>query len=106
MVYFAGGLSLIAGLLAAIFQIEFLQRLGLGYESAAIGAIFLILGFFVQRRSLIALGLAITLYIIDGLLSVALTIHGSGNPSVAGIIMHVLLVIPMIQAIAAIRELK
>ena len=50
IVYFIAGLNIVLGFLALIFQVEFLQTLGFGIISVALGFIFLVLGFFTQRH--------------------------------------------------------
>lgn len=66
-IYFAAGLNIVLGLIAYIFQVKFLQTLGFGILSAAIGLLFLVLGFFTQRRSLFALILAVLLFSLEGI---------------------------------------
>jgi hypothetical protein len=56
----------VLGLITLIFQVEFLQTLGFGVFSIAIGFIFLVLGFLTQRRSLIALIIAMIIFGLEG----------------------------------------
>ena len=65
IIYFIAGLNIVLGSIASIFQVEFLQTLGFGIISVAIGFIFLVLGFFTQRRSLIALIIALIIYCLE-----------------------------------------
>jgi hypothetical protein len=65
-IYLAAGLIIVLGLIANIFQVKFLQTLGFGILSAAIGFLLLLLGFFTQRRSLFALILAVVLMSMGG----------------------------------------
>jgi len=65
IIYFIAGLNIVLGFIASIFQVEFLQTLGFGIISVAIGFIFLVLGFFTQRRSRIALIVALIIYGLD-----------------------------------------
>jgi hypothetical protein len=67
-IYFAAGLNIVLGLIAYIFQVKFLQTLGFGILSVAIGLLFLVLGFFTQRRSLFALILAVLLFSLEGII--------------------------------------
>ena len=74
IIYFIAGLNIVLGFIALSFQVEFLQTLGFGMISVAIGFMFLVLGFFTQRRSRIALIVAVVSYGLDcvlALLSVA-----------------------------------
>lgn len=84
-IYLVGGLNIVFGLIAYIFQVEFLQTLGFGILSAAIGFLFLALGFFTQRRSLFALILAVILFSLEGVsvlllgLGMLLSAFSAGN---------------------------
>jgi hypothetical protein len=84
-IYFVAGLNILLGLIAYIIQVKFLQTLGFGILSAAIGVLFLALGFFTQRRSLFALILAVILLSLDGVsvlllgLGMLLIAFGAGN---------------------------
>ena len=68
IIYFIAGLNIVLGFIALVFQVEFLQTLGFGIISVAIGFIFLVLGFFTQRRSLSALIIALIIYSLDTVL--------------------------------------
>lgn len=65
VIYFIAGLNIVLGVIALVFQVEFLQTLGFGIISVAIGFTFLVLGFFTQRRSRIALAAALIIYGLD-----------------------------------------
>lgn len=105
-VFFIAGLNIILGLVAEVFQVSLLQQLGLGISSIIFGLIFLVLGWFVKRHSLIALFLAIGLFIVDGLLGFVLAAAAGGNPGNAGLVMRVFLIIGMLQGVPALRQLK
>jgi hypothetical protein len=99
IIYTIAGLNIVLGFIAELFQVEFLQALGIGVISIGIGLIFLVLGFFTQRRSLIALILALILYGADSLL----VLFGGFN---FGIFVRIVFLIGMAQGVGAIRELK
>jgi len=61
---FIGALSVVAGAVAELANIDLLQNY-FDWYSVAEGAIFLVLAYFVRRGSLIALGIAIGLYALD-----------------------------------------
>ena len=105
VLFFVAGLSIVAGLAAEIFQIKFLFQLGVDAASVLFGIFFLLLGFFVRRRSMVALGIATVLLALDGILSVAVMGQQGGNP-VGMIIVRLALLIPLIQAFPAIRALR
>lgn len=107
VIFFIAGLSAAVGLVAFVFQVEFLLNLGVGLASVAFGGIFLVLGLFVKlKRSPVALGLALALFAIDGLFSFATAAALSGRPPVGMLIFRVLLMIPMFKGFAAIKALN
>ena len=61
---FIGALSVVAGTVAELANVDLLQNY-FDWYSVAEGAIFLVLAYFVRRGSLIALGIAIGLYALD-----------------------------------------
>jgi hypothetical protein len=65
-IYLAAGLNIALGLIAYIFQVKFLQTLGFGIISTAIGLLLLVLGFFTQRRYFFALMLAVIVFSLEG----------------------------------------
>ena len=95
LIYFLGGLGVAFGMLAFIMEIEFFRRLGLGIESAIFGGVFCLLGFFVREKySIIALGIAIVIYVTDSVFTVITMARVSGNPG--GNIMFRLLIFAML----------
>jgi hypothetical protein len=106
IVFFVAGLNIVLGLIAILFQIEFLQAAGISIGSVVFGLIFLALGFLVKRGSAIALLIAIVLFALDGVLGLVFAIVGGFNPSIAGIVTRIILIIPMVQGVGAIRALK
>jgi hypothetical protein len=106
IVFFLAGLNIVLGLIATLFQIEFLQAAGISIGSVVFGLIFLALGFLVKRGSAIALLIAIVLFALDGVLGLVFAIMGGFNPSIAGIVARIILIIPMVQGVGAIRALK
>lgn len=104
--YFIAGWNLILGLIATLFQVEFLQELGIGFYSLVFGLIFLVLAIFIQRKSLAALIIAIVIFIADGVLGFVFAAMGGAAPSTAGVLGRIFLLIPMFQGIGAIKALK
>lgn len=101
VLYFVGGISLLVGLAASLFQWELMLEIGFNWVTAIVGAIFLVLAFFVQRRSLAALWAAVILYGADIILSVF-----GGNFTVANLLVRVVFLVMMIGGFRAIKELK
>lgn len=104
--YFIAGLNLVLGLVATLFQVEFLQQLGIGFYSLIFGLIFLVLAIFIQRKSMVSLILAIIIFIVDGVLGFVFSVMAGVTPSTTGILGRVILLIPMFQGIGAIKALK
>jgi hypothetical protein len=104
--YFIAGLNLVLGLVATLFQVEFLQQLGIGFYSLIFGLIFLVLAIFIQRKSMVSLILAIIIFIVDGVLGFVFSVIAGVTPSTTGILGRVILLIPMFQGIGAIKALK
>lgn len=106
IVFFVAGLNIVLGFVTELFQISFLTELGLGLGSIIFGVFFAVLGFFVKRRSMVALGAAVGLFLLDGILAVVLVAEEGGRPPVGGIIARLFLMVPMIQGFGAIRALR
>jgi len=106
IVFFVAGLNIVLGLIATLFQVEFLWAIGIGFFSIIFGLVFLLLGFFVKKRSLIALILAIVIFALDGILGLVFSVMAGVEPGIGGLLARVFLIIPMVQGIPAIRALK
>jgi len=106
MVYFVAGLNLVLGLVSFLFSVEFLQQIGIGFGSIIFGLVFLVLAFFVQRKSTVALILAIIIFALDGVLGVVLAVSQGYTPGVGGIMARIIFLIPMAQGIGAMKALK
>lgn len=105
-IFIMAGLDLILGLIAVVSPSEFLSALGMGLFSIIFGAIFLVLGFLVLGRSEIALILSIALLGIDAIVGVVLGGQGREAPDITSLFARILLLIPMLQGIPAVRQLK
>lgn len=105
IIFFVAGLNLLLGLIALITQSEFLALMGIGWYSIVFGGFFLAMGFLVRKLSKVALILSIAVFALDGLLGLIGSVMMGGSPF-AGVILRVLLIIPMVQAVSAINELK
>lgn len=105
IIYVVAGFNLLAGLLTLIFDISFLRQMGVGLATAVFGASFFLLGYLVRRWSLPALIAAIVAFALDGILRVALASYLGYTPGVAGILARLILIVPMIQGLAAIKAL-
>lgn len=106
MVYFVAGLNLVLGFVSFLFNVELLQQIGIGLGSVIFGLVFLALGFFVQRKSIVALILAIVIFALDGILGIVFAAFQGSNPGSGGLIARIFLIIPMVQGVGAIKALK
>ena len=106
LLYLLAGLNLVLGVAAELFRFDFLLAMGMGPVSIIFGLVMLVLGVFVQRRSRLALVLAIAILAIDGLAGVALAVTQGYPPSIAGFVVRLLLIVAMFPGLGAIRELQ
>lgn len=106
MVFFIAGFNLVLGLLAVVFEVEFLQAVGIGFYSIIFGLIFLALGFFTRMKSQAALIAAIVIFALDAILGLVFSVMAGATPGATGLIVRGLLIIPMFQGVPAIRALK
>lgn len=100
-------LNIVIGLLGELFQIAFLQGLGIGIGSVIFGLIILFLSFGIKKRKMIAPFLiAIFLTLDIGLtFYVAVTEDITGSPT-TGIVIKVFLIAYLIKAGLTIRKLN
>jgi hypothetical protein len=106
MVYFVAGLNLVLGIISSLFNIQLLQQFGIGFGSIIFGLVFLALGFLVQRKSIVALIVAIIIFAVDGIAGFFLASVQGYSPSVGGIFARIILMVPMVQGIGAIKALE
>ena len=105
-VYFIAAFNILLGLIAVLYNSAALQRVGHGIGSVLVGLVYLILGFFVHRKSSIALFVVIALFIVDGILAFYFAALRGSRVGGEIIMIRVLFLIPMVQGIGAIRTLK
>jgi hypothetical protein len=104
--YFIGGLSIVVGMIAALFAVPELSRMGFGYVSALYGAAFLILGYFVSHRSAVALGVAVALVALDLVALFTTAASATSSPPIGGMIFRFLVMVFLIRGFGALRSLK
>jgi hypothetical protein len=105
ILFFVGALSLALGVVAVLGQVDVLLAAGIGWESIAEGAAFLVLGYFVRRRSVVALGLAAALLAADTVLTIVTLTPGAGAP-VAGIVIRLAFLYYVARGFGALRSLN
>ena len=100
LVFFVAGMNVLLGLIAELVPVGILLNMGIGIYSVIFGLLTGIMGFLVwKRHSSVALGVAVSLLIIDGILGL---IAGS----LTGVAARIFLLIPMFGGFSAIKELK
>jgi hypothetical protein len=75
-IYLVAGSNIVLGLTAFLHKVKFLQALGFGIVSAALGVLFLGLGVLAKRRSPVALILAVLFFFLEG---VVVFVFGASN---------------------------
>ena len=103
---FIGGLNILLGAAAVALRSSFLRQMGIGAFSILFGLLFLVLGYFVKRASLVALLMAIAVFAIDGVLGFFGASAQGYAPTSAGLIARLFLLLPLVQGLGAIRALK
>jgi hypothetical protein len=106
MVYLIGGMDLVFGVVALAAGIPSLSEAGFGLGSVIYGLIFLLLGWLVSRRSRFSLILAIVLVLVEALTSMLLVSAKGSTPSVLGFMTRLVLMVPMVQGLQAIKTLS
>ncbi len=104
--FFIAGLNIVLGVVAEVGNIQFLQMIGIGLFSVFFGAVFLGLGLGIRKGSVVALILAIAIFAIDGVVSLGLSVQAGGRIPVGAVVFRVLLLIPLIKAVSAAKQLK
>jgi hypothetical protein len=98
--YIVGGLTLLLGLVAELGRYDPPAAEQLQQDvDAAEGLILIVLGYFTMRGSLLALGIALGLYAIDAIVTLAIA-------GIRGIWLRLLVLFFLVQGFMALRELK
>jgi len=102
-IYAIGVINIVGGIVLLLTQTSSVGGLELKFVSAiATGIIYLVLGFFVQRRSKIALGVAVIGFVFDTL---SMVLSGVAGPGVL-VTRFVFFVMPIIKGFGAIHDLN
>jgi len=100
-----GGLSLVVGLIAELFVIDFLLNIGIGLGSIIYGGLIILLAFGVKRKSIIALALIVGLIGLEIVGSVWIAAESQVNPT-SGIVIKTFFLIFLFKGFGAIKKLK
>jgi hypothetical protein len=106
-VYTIAGFNLLLGLVAILFNIQFLQQLGIGFSSILFGLLFFVLGYFVQHKSSLALMVAVVVFVVNGFANIIhASAQGYGSSSGGMVVTMIVLLVPMLQGFGALKALK
>jgi len=98
-------LNVVVGLLVEATGADFLRGIGAGWPSVFAGLVYGGLAWLVRGRSIVALGIAIALFVVDGAFVLVSAAKAGGTPPIGGLFVRVFLLIPMIRGVPALREL-
>ena len=109
VIFFMGGGNLLLSLLGEILQEQSLQE-AVGWWGAIIGAVYIVLGILVRRRSGVALAIAVALTAALLLLRLVVVIEalssGAYPMGLGGLWIGIIFLILMIRGFGAIRQLR
>jgi hypothetical protein len=105
MVAAVAGLNVVVGLLVEATGADFLRGIGAGWPSVFAGLVYGLLAWLVRGRSIVALGVAVALFVLDGVFVLASATQAGGTPPVGGLVARVFFLIPMLRGFPALREL-
>jgi len=103
ILFIFGGLNLFAGLAAVTFHIGLLLQSGVGLVTILTGIILLTLGYYVRRRVILALYIAIAMFVLSGIVAYIYTASMPTGNILCTLMFRFLLIIPLYRAIAAIK---
>ncbi|MDP3981678.1 MAG: hypothetical protein Q8Q33_09720 [Chlamydiota bacterium] len=106
VLYFIGAMNIIVGLLPKISILRLIEQYSTGIGNLLIGAFFIFLAVLVRKGSFGALLLAMTLFILDSLLSLDAYSRLHSDTTVGIIVLRIALLIPMLQAYGAKQHFK
>ncbi len=105
-IFLIAAANLIAGLSGLLFHSTLWKLPPAGPKSIVIGCIFLVLAFFVIRRSTVALAIAVGILALDVLLAVILRHDLPRFVLIAAVVFRVFVLLAMVQGFGAIKALK
>ena len=100
-----GVIDLLCGAIGYLTKSTMLWQMGFGQHSMYVGFTLGLLAVMVQGRSQIALGLAIALYVFDGVLSIVYAARGGNLLPYGGMFFRVVIAVLLAPGFAAIRQL-
>ncbi|MCB9430651.1 MAG: hypothetical protein H6668_01590 [Ardenticatenaceae bacterium] len=98
-----GGMSIVVGILAMFWPV--LQEAGFSWDSTVFGILLLGLGYWARQESLLAIWLAIIIFVLGSILTILATNSFVGS-NAGGIVLRILFTIFMYRGVGAIKELQ
>lgn len=106
LIYLIGGLNIVLGIVAEVGKVAFLRELGISWFSIIFGLVIAGLGYLVQQRSKVALGLVIALLIVDAVVGLLPLLATSQYPPIGGLFARGVFIVMIARGWAAIQELE
>jgi hypothetical protein len=106
VLFLVAGFNAVVGAVAVLIDNDFLKGNGIGWPSIWAGIVYAVLAVLVKRGSVLALGVAVTLFVLDGLYTFVLAANAKLAPPIGSVVMRFFLLMPMIRAFSAIQDLK
>lgn len=105
VIWFIAGLSILLGVLG-MTGVKFIEQMGIGWPSVAVGVVMGVLAFFTGKKSQLALGIAMGLFAVDTVLTLMAGMDAGGRVPTTGLIVRAFLFIAMFQGFGAIKKVK
>ena len=106
MLFVVAGLNAVLGAIAILGDVSSLKSIGAGWGSLVAGAIYAGLATLVKGRSTLALGVAVALFVVDGLYTFVTAAAARASPPIGGLVARAFFLMPMLRGFSAIRELN
>lgn len=106
IVYFIGFINTFLGILSLFAKIKILEPFGFGWQNILYGCVFLVLGFFVHRRSIPALILSIIIFTTDSIVGIVLTLLTGSYLLIGSLFLRIPFLMGMMYGINAINPIR
>jgi len=104
--FLIGGANIVFGLIGSPFQSKPWNIPVAGIWPVVIGCLFLVLAFFIMRRSMTALAIAVGIFAIDMIVAIIFRWDLPRVFLIASVVFRILILLTMIQGFGAIKALK
>ncbi len=105
MIAAIAGLNVLVGLIVEATGADFLRSIGAGWPSVLAGFVYGVLAWFVRGRSVVALGIAVALFVLDGAFVLVSAAQTTGSTPVGGLIARIFFLLPMLRGFGALKAL-